>query len=181
MQPRDTTESANEDRQGYSPAFFPEKRQTGFLGRCLWKWDARTGERLSSIRYAVSLAGRALCSHLLRGSLIREILRECCSLPRRIGTIYATKLYRRGVHFGSLRCQQYQRSNAMTLACMRDTQRISESRPWATSLDLALFVDGWQQGAEWGLSQSDKLESGSEPPYPASSANLSDAERKQDF
>jgi hypothetical protein len=137
------------DRSNYIPAFFPEPTQSGPFGRWLWRYDGRTGKRLSSIHWLASRAIHVLWFGLLWAPLVRGIARECHSLPRRIGTIYATKIYRHGVRLGSLGGCKDQSSDMRTLACTRDMQRITNCRPWATPLDLAAYVEAWSMGAEW--------------------------------
>jgi hypothetical protein len=150
------------DQANYIPAFFPEPTQIRRADRWLWRWDVRTGERLSSIRWLASRAIR-FARLLLWMSQACGIVRECCSLPRRIGTIYVTKIYRRGVRLGSLGNCKDQRSDMRTLACTRDMQHITNCRPWATPLDLAAYVEAWSMGAEWaapanGMHQMGKLD-----------------------
>lgn len=143
------------DDSDRTPAIFPDPTQSGFLDRWLWRWDVRTGQRLSSIRYLISRAIRSLFSDSQWARLVREIARECYSLPRRIGTIYTTKLYRYGVTIGHVQTSsQYER----TLACTRDMQRITNRFRWATSLDVLLLVEAWQMGAEWACRKSDNAE-----------------------
>jgi hypothetical protein len=137
------------DDSGYIPVVFPESSQTQPLGRWLWRWDARTGKRVSSIRCAISRAIWTLWFQLLWGPLAREIVRECCSLPRRIATIYATRVYSHGVCFGRPGSRQEPSANERTLACIQDTRRITSSYRWATTLDVKLVVEAWQMGAEW--------------------------------
>lgn len=137
------------------PAIFPDPTQSGFLDRWLWRWDVRTGQRLSSIRYLTSRVIRWLLSDSPWARLACEIVRECYSLPRRIGTICTTKLYRYGVTIGHVQTSsQYER----TLACTRDMQRITSRYRWATSLEVLLLVEAWQMGAEWACCKSDNVE-----------------------
>jgi hypothetical protein len=139
--------SAKTDRQGYSPVEFPPVGQAGLFGRWLWRWDVRTGKRLSSIQCLASRAGRALWLGLLWSPIVRGIVREIRSLPGRIRTIYATRVYRNGVDFGPIGPIDSQREE--THACIRDTQRIASYYPWATLLDVKLVVQAWRMGAEW--------------------------------
>jgi hypothetical protein len=101
--------SSKSDREGYIPVEFPPVGQAGPFGRWLWRWDVRTGKRLSSIRHLACRAGRAVWFRLLWAPLVRGIVSECCSLPLRIGTICATRVYRNGVEFGHVGSEQTQR------------------------------------------------------------------------
>jgi hypothetical protein len=146
------------DQRDYTPAFFPEPNRTRLLARWLWRWDGRTGKRQSSIRFAVSRAARFLWFELLSAPTVHGIALEFRSLAGRIGTIYATNLYRRGVCFGGLGSYKDQTSNERTLACKRDTQRIATEHRWATLLDLAVYVEAWKAGAEWAASSGRREE-----------------------
>jgi hypothetical protein len=139
--------SATFDDRGYIPVEFPPVGQTTPFDRRWWRWDVRTGKRLSSIRYVASRAIRIAWSRSLWGPLARGIVQECCSLPRRIGTIYATKVCRHGVCYGPVGPERSQREE--TLACIRDTQHITNCYRWATLLDVKLIVQAWRMGAEW--------------------------------
>ena len=46
--------------------------------------------------------------------------------------------------------------NTRTQARIRDTQRMLSSQPWATAVDLAIFLEGWDRGAECVLAESGK-------------------------
>jgi len=140
------------DRSDRTPITFPDPRETKLFGRWLWRWDVRTGTRLSSIRWLASRAIRFLWFGLLWAPLVRGIVLECYSLPRRIGTIYRTKIYLRGVSFWNPEKQQDSMSRKQIFACIRDTQHITSQHGWATILDFALLAEAWQMGAEWGLS-----------------------------
>jgi hypothetical protein len=148
-----TKEYSTVDRQDYIPAFFLEPTQIRPFDRWLWRWDGRTGKRLSNIHWLASRAIRFL-RVLLWGSQVCGIAQEFCSLPRRIGTIYATKIYRRGVRLGSLGGSKEQILNERTLACNRDMQHITTLYRWATPLDLAVYVEVWKLGAAWAESVS---------------------------
>lgn len=134
--------------EGYRAVVFPPSRNAR-VGRWLWKWDVCTGKRRSILHYAASRTIQILWLRILWGPLVREIVRECCSLPRRIGTIYATKLYRHGVCFGHPGSAPARTPDERTLACIQDTQRITSLYRWANSLDVKLIVEAWQLGAEW--------------------------------
>jgi len=124
--------------------------------------DGRKSSPLSNTLLGISRISRTIAFAVVPPPLVCEILRELCSLPRRIGTIYATKPYLYGIPIGRLAGSRlHQQSNAQTLACMRDTQRINASHPWANLLDRHLFVEGWKAGAEWAFGESRNLHSGS--------------------
>src|ERR1017187_2946448 len=46
--------------------------------------------------------------------------------------------------------------NTRTHSYMRDMRSFSERHPWATILDLEMYRDAWQAGAEWGACNSGK-------------------------
>lgn len=147
MTEQSSTRSSTEDRSGYSRVIFPEQKRNSLFDRLLWKWDGRTGQRLSSIRWLASRAIRFLWFRLLWHPLVREIARECCSLPRRIGTIYTTRIYL-GISFGPQQLSDPRR-DAQIQACIVDMQRIAETHRWANLLDLSLALECWNRGARW--------------------------------
>jgi len=106
----------------------------------------RTGTRRSNIHFVACRAVRVLWFRLLWGPLVRGIVLECCSLPRRIGTISSAKVYQRGVSYGLVGPCENQR--AATLAYIRDTQRITNCYQRATLLDVKLIVKEWRMGVE---------------------------------
>jgi hypothetical protein len=147
---RITVCASSENDLGYIPLVAPDSDQDCKRNQESSIWSAHTAGLLASIRSAVLQLCRALFARCRPFPLGREILRECYSLPRRIGMIRATKMYLYGVRFGRLQeNQRHRHSNERTLACIRDTQRITQSRPWATLMDRHLFVEGWQSGVEW--------------------------------
>ena len=151
LQPSSSSAHSTEDAEGYIPALFPVASQIGNRPwtRLWWRWDVRTGKRLSNIRWLVLRAGRVLWSELLWRPSTHEILREIGSLGWRIGRICQARI---SVRYGSLQGNYLdRRGNRRTRACIRDTQDIKKFRPRATLLDRQLFVEGWQQGAEWAL------------------------------
>jgi len=148
------------DDSGYTPAVFPQTSRNGLFGAVLWRWDARTGQRLSSIRWLVSRVMTAAWFGFLWHPLTREILRECYSFPHRIGTICATKPYL-GISLGRIGhslCALH--SNEATLARSEDMQYIKGSCPWATLLDQKMFLEGWNRGARWAEAHTEARNSG---------------------
>ena len=145
------SDSSSEDAGDYVPEAFPLAAQTGnhLWGRLWWRWDVRTGKRLSSIRWLISRIAQALWSEFLWHPSVREILKELGSLEWRIRRICQASI---SVRYGCLQGNRVGRlANARTRACIRDTQEIGTIRPRATLLDRQLFVEGWQRGAEWAL------------------------------
>jgi hypothetical protein len=151
----DSSVSANtpgQDDQGYIPLGGQWDDQGGNNQRPVVGWRARTITRLSNVQHAVLRLTQSAYRRLRLSESVREILRECCSLPPRIRMIRESNLR---VHFGRLAGNRlYRHDNARTLSCIRDTQDISKYRPKATFLDRQLFVQAWQLGAEWGLSEN---------------------------
>lgn len=152
---------SNMSDSGYTPVVFPGKTQTRLFRLRWWRVDARTGSSLSSIRWLASRAIQFLWFRLLWAPLTREIALELRSLPARIGTIYATRVYRSGVAVGPLGTGPQSARYMRTHACIRDMQRITSRYRWATSLDYLLMAEAWNLGAEWqsGLcnDRSDKV------------------------
>lgn len=142
----------SQDDQGYIPLEGQEGDQDGSgqpqgVGSC-----GRMVTRLSSVQRAVWRLTQSAYRHLTFSSSVREILRECGSLPHRIRMIRESNLR---IHFGRLaETRLHRRDNARTLTCIRDTRDIDKYHPQATFLDRQLFVQAWQLGAEWGLSES---------------------------
>jgi hypothetical protein len=143
------------DDSDYIPVAFPRvSDQTRVFGFPLWRWDARTGKRLSNIRWQVSRAIHVLWFRLLWTPLVHEIARECCSLPRRIGTIYATKAHLREPSFGWLGGPHYETQYKQIFACSRDMQGIASRAHWATSLDVQQWILAWGMGAQFGMNNA---------------------------
>lgn len=143
--------SSTPDHAPCTPAFFPRPTETRIFDRWLTRWDGRTGERLSNIRYVVSHAAKILWLSWFWSPLVRGIVRELRSTVQRIAKIHATKLYLYRVTFRSLQTLQTRIGYAPIQACSEDTQEIAKTHRWATTLDLLLFVEGWRAGAEWAL------------------------------
>lgn len=118
----------------------------------------RMGLLLSRIRRGIYRLCRTTFWIVYPLPLVREILRELCSFPRRIGWLYATKPYLYGIHLGRLGGSPRDRhGNAQTLACIEDTQRITQIHRWANLADRSLFVEGWKRGAEWASREKGTL------------------------
>jgi hypothetical protein len=148
--------------EGRVPLASPELHQNGSEHPWTAVSDDRKSLLLSSTLSRICRVFRAVVLALKPSPLVREILRELYNFPSRIGTIYATKPYLYGIPIGRLGGNHlHQKSNAQTLACMRDTQRISASHPWANLLDRHLFVEGWKAGAEWAFGEGRNLRSDS--------------------
>src|SRR5579863_2933836 len=96
--------SSKTDQRGCIPAGqFPRvSDQRKVFGFRLYRWDVRTGQRLSNIRWLVGRAIRFLWYRLPWRPLACEIALELRSLFQRINAIYATASYLRGVSFGSV-------------------------------------------------------------------------------
>ncbi len=148
--------------EGRAPLAFPKPPQNEIEHLWTAVSDDRKSLLLSSTLSRICRVFRAAVFALSPSPLVREILRELYNFPSRIGTICATKPYLYGIPIGRLGGNRlHQKSNAQTLACMRDTQRISASHPWANLLDRRLVVEGWKAGAEWAFGEGRNLHSDS--------------------
>ena len=86
--------------------------------------------------------------NLTRYALVSEI----CSLPGRIQFRLARRLDQTGVDFGTpwkRHPNEHLEPNTRTHARIRDTQCMLAKYPWATPVDLEIFLVGWDRGAEW--------------------------------
>ena len=82
--------------------------------------------------------------------LPRAILLEFRSLILRIQILRRTKLHEPGnLHNPRLffHAKEYPPSCECEIACIRDTGVALAKHPWATVLDRALFLEGWDMGA----------------------------------
>jgi len=92
---------------------------------------------------------------LLSFPLVHKTLWELCRVAQRIDTLYATKPYLCENLIGLLgENRMHSLRNAQTLACIQDTQYITQFRPWTNLLDRGLFVEGWNQGAKLALDET---------------------------
>src|SRR5271165_5728019 len=115
-------------------------------------WRGRIDVFLSNIRVLSSTLIQRAHARLRPSPLVHEILRECCSLPRRIRMTLETKPYLYGLRFGPAAHDLWRvRNHEQIRACIRDMRDIAKSRPLATYQDRQLFVEGWQSGAKWAL------------------------------
>jgi hypothetical protein len=92
-----------------------------------------------------------------RRSRLYGLLCESRSFLRRIREILGSPIYSEGVDAGPVfrRCEDGSfRVNTQTLARTQDMLRIAKERPISALLDLRLVAQGWDRGAEWGLSHS---------------------------
>jgi hypothetical protein len=105
-----------------------------------------------------SKAHAAILRALSRYPLLYGWLCELRTCLRRIVSISELEIYRNGLpsgpafqidETGNLRlCKQ-------TLACIQDSQQLTQDHQGRLSLlDVRLFVEGWNRGAEWGLSNA---------------------------
>jgi len=138
--------SPTSDDSDHIPAFFPDPTQSGHFVFFRQRWDGRTGERLSNIRWLASRAIHRLRFGLLWSPKVRETLLECYSLLLRIEKIW-TSTSALDLFFGkTLRLPP---DGKQIHARIQDTQRIKSVHRWARNLDLALYLEGWERGAEW--------------------------------
>lgn len=130
---------------------FPrESDQRKLFGFPLYRWDVRTGRRLSNIRVLVTRAFRFLRYRSLGHPLICEIVGELHTLLLRIQTIYVSKSYRRGVLLGFLGTIHCDTQYAQLQSCIRDMQCIASHAHWARTLDHRAWVLAWGMGAQFG-------------------------------
>jgi hypothetical protein len=94
-----------------------------------------------------------LLSWFCRHPLIHAILFECCSFLGRIENLCQKRLYRCPVDLGPV-MRKNPNGHFVVCTCsvarIQDTQEICSSHPWATQVDLGLFVAGWNKGCEFG-------------------------------
>lgn len=140
------------DRFGGIPAgqFPRESDQRRLFGFALYRWDVRTGRRLSNIRWLVNRAGLFLWYRSLGHPLVREIAGELRSLVERIYTICESKSYRRGVVLGFAGGQHFDTQCNQIRACTQDMRDITNRVRWATRLDLRILVEAWGMGGQFG-------------------------------
>jgi hypothetical protein len=85
-------------------------------------------------------------------AFVGSVASEFYSLGRRIEILRRTKLYWTGVQLGpSALVLPTQRvvSCEATFSRIRDTRCMRANYPWATALDVLLFLEGWEMGAIW--------------------------------
>jgi hypothetical protein len=110
---------------------------------------------LSSARLAIWQAGLRARARLGPLLVVREILRESCSLLFRIRTLCEAKPYLYGLRFGPAADDLWSgRNHERIHACILDMRAITKFRPWATYWDRQLIVEGWLSGAKWGLGET---------------------------
>jgi hypothetical protein len=110
------------------------------------------GGRDSKLYRAASIARRflSICFWECRMPLPFQLARECRNFfLYRIRAPLQSKLYRTGVRMG----QSHQSCEGLeclicaeTQARISDTQHLCTSRPYLTSLDWEIFLEGWQRG-----------------------------------
>jgi hypothetical protein len=99
--------------------------------------------------------GNRMCQVLFEGlrnhPRLRMLLSECRSFLHRTYIVLTSKDTHR-VPMGSAYLESpsgYLYQNIRTDACIRDIERISSNRLWATPLDWAAYRDSWEAGVEW--------------------------------
>jgi len=92
--------------------------------------------------------------------LLRTFLQEFRSFLARIQIVRKRRPYL--VPFGpaiELLPNGHRQPCRRTHACMRDRENFFSSRPWATLVDVEIFVAAWNMGAEWRADISDSCNS----------------------
>lgn len=110
--------------------------------------DTAEGQEASQGIYQVLFEG------LRKHPRLRMLLSECRSFFHRSYIVLTSKDTHRvpmgSAYLESLSGRVYE--NIRTDACIRDTERSSSNRPWATPLDWTAYRDSWEAGVEWALS-----------------------------
>lgn len=94
-----------------------------------------------------------IAAWLYRVPRLYALLLEFRSFLGHIQTVRERRLWESGVDLGP--ALETQPSGHLgpcirTRACIRDRQRVHESHPWGSPVDLLLFLEGWDRGAEFG-------------------------------
>lgn len=96
---------------------------------------------------------QVLAHKLRKHPTLRMFLSECRSFVHRSYIVLTSKDTHRVpmgfVFVESPTGRVYE--NIRAAACIRDTERISSNRSWATPLDWAAYRDSWEAGVEWAL------------------------------
>jgi hypothetical protein len=119
--------------------------------------NSRAHEGTHESREGVSGMYRRGLRHLRKYPKLRMFLSECRSfLWRTYIVLTSSDTYR--VPIGSVRLEAPSERpwpNTRSHACIRDIERISSSRPWATPMDWAAYRDSWEAGVQWASSTFD--------------------------
>ena len=123
--------------------------------------DYQVGRHSGSFhRTAIEMLRASVAGWLYRRPLLYGLLRESRNYLRRIAAPAELRAaYRHpfgDLSFGPVFEEvetRYLRLCMKTQACIRDTQQSTQIKKSDSLLDLQLFVAGWKQGAEWGLSE----------------------------
>jgi len=136
--------------------------------KSLWFWQPLLSGSLHTLCRAASTRAQALAGYLgvlyqrfpswrVRFPLLHALQREIRSSCHRIGFLWRTQIYRRGVRIGLdyhhdsggdlIRCREIH-------AYIQDTQLLSRALPWMTVVDYALFQEGWRMGSLWASRNS---------------------------
>lgn len=101
--------------------------------------------------------GQRVHLHLWKYPKLRMFLSECRSFLWRICTVLtSTDTHRVPIGSASLEAPSGRSyPNTRSHACIRDIERISSTRPWATPLDWAAYRDSWEAGVRWAVSTFD--------------------------
>jgi len=131
----------------------PVETQSSFRQQHAHPGNAQSKNSLSSIS---SLLRRRMWSlSLYTSALVSEVR----SLVPRIRYRLNRNLDAGGVDLGTVWKTQPHGPllrNTRTQSRIRDTQCMLATLPWATAADLAIFLEGWDRGAEWQWEESRK-------------------------
>lgn len=117
---------------------------------CTFAGEQTDAHKATFLQRLQSAAYYRLLALVYPHRLLRAILWEFRSLFLRIQILRKTKLYVPGnLHNPRLffHASEYPPSCECEIACIRDTGVMLAKHPWATALDQALFLEGWDMGA----------------------------------
>lgn len=113
---------------------------------------------------AIGLRTHLRIGALRQVALLTQLGRETRNFWRRISTTLRARSFERGVDMGpghhKLADGSYQECSE-TRARTEDMLRLGTDHPWLTCLDYAVFVEGWNKGAQF---RSHSPICGTEPP-----------------
>jgi hypothetical protein len=86
---------------------------------------------------------------LVSASLLRALIYECRNFGCRIGSIWQSPIYRRGLEIGpeyhSVQWAGFQPCTRIQ-KCISDIEQLCIDRPWLTLADEEIFLLGWRKG-----------------------------------
>ena len=144
-----------------------------FLRLVSWA-EVREGGLLCTARYCILwLFFYPYLAALWIRQLQRELLQESRSFCGRIGVVRGGMRYVEVGRGWEMTPTGHLVSCTRTRARTSDIQQMLSSRPWASLVDLQIFLEGWDRGERWA-SQEHILDS-CNPRLGASSSQVTDA------